>query len=110
MTDTTIVVKYYNHFGAEIEYTQEQWENYYTGPMREYIGSAIQFGDKVGFHGNMDQGSLTVHDGSETVSDSYWMTEEVEFVTQDEIDDMDYDLGDYDDDYDARFEMTEGRY
>ncbi len=88
MSTIETVVKYYNHFGVEIEYTQEHWETYYTGAMREYIGSAIQNNDIVMFHGNMDQGSLTVNDRSETVYDSYWVTEEVEVLTQQERADM----------------------
>lgn len=78
------VVRLFTIYGDEIDYTLEEWTEYYDNEIPKRIGRAIMRGDKVTFTGLAGRGSLVINDGVENTTEDMWCTETIVELTDEE--------------------------
>lgn len=65
-------IQIYDYYGNEWTQTADKWEASWEAHRYAYLGRCLVNGDSVMFHGNLQQGGYTVHDGSEVCSELHW--------------------------------------
>lgn len=65
-----------DHYGGQRVFTSGGWAEAFEHT-KSYLGGALFAGDAVTVHGNGDDGSFRVFDGSEVTNEQHWRTEEI---------------------------------